>query len=87
MLRLTPRRMAAALALSLGLCMATGAQAQAKQLTLCWAAWDPANALVELVEGLHDEDRHRDEVRVRAVDELRRPLPQRTQFAAASCAT
>ena len=24
------------------------AQAQAKSLTLCWAAWDPANALVEL---------------------------------------
>ena len=23
-------------------------QAEAKQLTLCWAAWDPANALVEL---------------------------------------
>ena len=28
--------------------MSTGAQAQQKQLTLCWAAWDPANALVEL---------------------------------------
>src|SRR5687768_1513764 len=27
---------------------ALGAQAQDKQLTLCWAAWDPANALVEL---------------------------------------
>src|SRR6185436_2546090 len=25
-----------------------GAQAQDKTLTLCWAAWDPANALVEL---------------------------------------
>jgi multiple sugar transport system substrate-binding protein len=25
-----------------------GAQAQDKSLTLCWAAWDPANALVEL---------------------------------------
>src|SRR3989442_15489665 len=25
-----------------------GAQAQQKQITLCWAAWDPANALVEL---------------------------------------
>jgi multiple sugar transport system substrate-binding protein len=25
-----------------------GAQAQQKSLTLCWAAWDPANALVEL---------------------------------------
>jgi multiple sugar transport system substrate-binding protein len=27
---------------------ATVAQAQDKQLTLCWAAWDPANALAEL---------------------------------------
>ena len=24
------------------------AAAQGKQMTLCWAAWDPANALVEL---------------------------------------
>ena len=37
--------LAAAATLSLG---ATGAQAQDKTLTLCWAAWDPANALVEL---------------------------------------
>ena len=27
---------------------AMGAQAQDKSLTLCWAAWDLANALVEL---------------------------------------
>ena len=46
--RLTSARVAAALALSVGLGMASGAHAQAKQLTLCWAAWDPANALVEL---------------------------------------
>ncbi|KLU21270.1 ABC transporter substrate-binding protein [Caballeronia mineralivorans PML1(12)] len=46
--RLTSTRVAAALALSVGLGMASGAHAQAKQLTLCWAAWDPANALVEL---------------------------------------
>ncbi|MEM6762360.1 MAG: extracellular solute-binding protein [Pseudomonadota bacterium] len=26
----------------------TGAHAQDKEITLCWAAWDPANALVEL---------------------------------------
>lgn len=26
----------------------TGASAQDKEITLCWAAWDPANALVEL---------------------------------------
>ena len=28
--------------------LASSAQAQTNQLTLCWAAWDPANALVEL---------------------------------------
>jgi len=27
---------------------ATSAQAQSTEITLCWAAWDPANALVEL---------------------------------------
>ena len=27
---------------------ASAAQAQDRQLTLCWAAWDPANALAEL---------------------------------------
>ncbi len=30
------------------LLLPTGAHAQSKELTLCWAAWDPANALVEL---------------------------------------
>ena len=30
------------------LCSASAASAQSKELTLCWAAWDPANALVEL---------------------------------------
>ena len=36
-------------ALLAALTLASGAaQAQTKQLTLCWAAWDPANALVEL---------------------------------------
>jgi multiple sugar transport system substrate-binding protein len=35
--------------LSVVLCLAGSASyAQQKQLTLCWAAWDPANALVEL---------------------------------------
>src|SRR6201994_2278146 len=29
-------------------CLSGQAPAEAKQLTLCWAAWDPANALVEL---------------------------------------
>ena len=30
-------------------------KAQAKDLTLCWAAWDPANALVELSKGFEAE--------------------------------
>ena len=32
----------------LGAGLAIGGSANAKDLTLCWAAWDPANALVEL---------------------------------------
>src|ERR1051325_346844 len=38
----------AASAFAATMLMSAGAQAQQKQLTLCWAAWDPANALVEL---------------------------------------
>ena len=38
-----------ALAAALGIGAATTpAHAQGKTITLCWAAWDPANALVEL---------------------------------------
>ena len=33
---------------ALGVLGSNPAVAQGKQLTLCWAAWDPANALVEL---------------------------------------
>ena len=42
------RTMLGATAVTLGLGLATAASAQDKELTLCWAAWDPANALVEL---------------------------------------
>jgi multiple sugar transport system substrate-binding protein len=42
------RNILAAAAVVLGMSMAGTAGAQTKQLTLCWAAWDPANALVEL---------------------------------------
>ena len=37
--------LAAATVLAFG---GTAVQAQDKTITLCWAAWDPANALVEL---------------------------------------
>ncbi len=42
------RALFAAIVLGGALFVATSAQVQAKELTLCWAAWDPANALVEL---------------------------------------
>ncbi|HSE79908.1 MAG TPA: extracellular solute-binding protein [Alphaproteobacteria bacterium] len=43
-----PRTSIAALAAALLVAGWQPAQAQDKQITLCWAAWDPANALVEL---------------------------------------
>src|SRR3979411_941306 len=39
---------ASIIAVSAMLAFASAAQAQTKTITLCWAAWDPANALVEL---------------------------------------
>jgi multiple sugar transport system substrate-binding protein len=47
MKKISSKLVVAALAVASGL-LASPAQAQPKQLTLCWAAWDPANALVEL---------------------------------------
>lgn len=35
------------------------APAQADDLTLCWAAWDPANALVELSKGFEEKSGHK----------------------------
>jgi multiple sugar transport system substrate-binding protein len=46
LLKMLPRLAAITLAGTLGL--AGAAHAQDKTITLCWAAWDPANALVEL---------------------------------------
>lgn len=34
-------------------------QAQDKTITLCWAAWDPANALVELSKDFTAQTRSR----------------------------
>jgi multiple sugar transport system substrate-binding protein len=47
MRKITPMALAAG-AFAAATVASTGAHAQQKQLTLCWAAWDPANALVEL---------------------------------------
>src|SRR2546429_9763929 len=43
-----PVACASAIAVAAMLAFASAAQAQTKTITLCWAAWDPANALVEL---------------------------------------
>jgi multiple sugar transport system substrate-binding protein len=45
--KLLPVQLACVAAGALGFA-STAAQAQDKTITLCWAAWDPANALVEL---------------------------------------
>src|SRR2546423_15006417 len=39
---------ASVIAISALLVFPSAVQAQTKTITLCWAAWDPANALVEL---------------------------------------
>ena len=36
----------------------TNAASHAKELTLCWAAWDPANALVELSKEFEEQSGH-----------------------------
>ena len=38
------------------------ATASAKDLTLCWAAWDPANALVELSKDFDKQSGIDDEI-------------------------
>lgn len=49
--------LAATTAACLTLSMAHGAQAE--DLTLCWAAWDPANALVELSKDFEAQSGHK----------------------------
>ena len=46
-----------------GFCSAVkSGKAQAAELTFCWAAWDPANALVELSKDFEAQIRHSDEI-------------------------
>jgi multiple sugar transport system substrate-binding protein len=49
---------AAAIGLMLGATTGAGS-AQAADLTLCWAAWDPANALVEMSKDFEAESGHK----------------------------
>jgi len=52
---------------------APSTQAQTKQLTLCWAAWDPANALVELSKDFHGQVGHPGMKFESSLDQLRGP--------------
>lgn len=49
---------AAALGLAAGVASFGAPAAQAEDLTLCWAAWDPANALVELSKDFEAKSGH-----------------------------
>ncbi len=50
---------AAALGVLASVTTAGSTSAQAEELTLCWAAWDPANALVELSKDLEAKSGHK----------------------------
>ena len=47
------------LAASAAIALVSGTTAQAEELTLCWAAWDPANALVELSKDFEAKSGHK----------------------------
>ena len=76
-----------ALTTAAGALLTAAGAAKAEDLTLCWAAWDPANALVELSKDFEARVGQHDELRVRALAELRRPDAERAELAAASFAT
>ncbi len=52
-------RSAAVLAVLASTSLGASTGAQAKDLTLCWAAWDPANALVELSKEFEAKSGHK----------------------------
>ena len=52
------KKVLAALAMG-GFFTASAPAAQADDLTLCWAAWDPANALVELSKEFESQSGHK----------------------------
>jgi multiple sugar transport system substrate-binding protein len=53
------RQLTAAVSVSAAVAGFSASQAQAEDLTLCWAAWDPANALVELSKDFEAKSGHK----------------------------
>jgi hypothetical protein len=52
----------AAAAVALFSTMSTSAQD--KEITFCWAAWDPCQRAGRTLQGFYRQDRHQDEIRV-----------------------
>jgi len=52
------KRLLTTTAIALAFCAGAAQSAKAEDLTLCWASWDPANALVELSKGFEAESGH-----------------------------
>ena len=61
-------------------CLGNQAVAQNKTIDAVLGRLGSGQCAGRTVEGLHDEDRHRHEIRIRAVAELRRPHAQRAEF-------
>ena len=58
-MKFTALRTAAVFAAMTAGTLGASSVAQAKDLTLCWAAWDPANALVELSKDFEAKSGHK----------------------------
>ena len=54
--------------------------AAADDLTLCWAAWDPANALIELSKDFEAQSGHNMSFRIRALAKLCGPHAERIEL-------
>ena len=73
------KKVLAALAMG-GFFTASAPAAQADDLTLCWAAWDPANALVELSKEFESQSGHKMNFEFVPWPNFCRPHAQRTEL-------
>jgi multiple sugar transport system substrate-binding protein len=79
------KRTSLAASAAIALAWASQANAQANELTLCWAAWDPANALVELSKDFEAQSGIKMNFEFVPVAELRRPHAERTELGRQLC--
>ncbi len=67
-----------------GLATSAMADGHATDLTLCWAAWDPANSLIELSKDFEKQSGHTMNFRVRPLDKFCRPYAERIELGRAA---